>query len=120
MKAVLVDVNTPRRLLNKSPAELLLGGAIRNGLPATRDLLVPKHQADILPSCQAIKEHKLALSKKDRLTELSVGQPVAAHDQPESSGLTTGKLLLLPETIILGKLDYAAVLWWNRISSSQS
>ena len=69
MKAMLVCANTPRRPLNLSPADLLLGHELRDGLPVTRGHLVPKHQAAVLRRCQATKEHRFALSKKDRLPE---------------------------------------------------
>ena len=115
MKAMLVYVNTPRRPLNKSPAELLLGRALRDTLPVTRDLLVPEHQAAVLRRCQAIKEHKLALSKKDKLPELCIGQRVAVQDKTSKKWTDLGKVIAADRKRSYSvKLDSGAVLWRNR------
>ena len=115
MKAMLVYVNTPRRPLNKSPAEILLGREVRDGLPITREHLVPQHQAAVLRRCTAIKEHRLALSKKDRLPELNIGQRVAVQDKTSKRWTDQGEVVAADRKRSYSvKLDSGAVVWRNR------
>ena len=115
MRAMLIYINTPRRPLNLSPAQLLFGRELRDGLPISRDLLMPEHQAAVLRRCQAIKEHRLALSKGDRLPELAIGQRVAVQDRISKKWSESGKVIAADRKRSYSvKLDSGAIVWRNR------
>ena len=114
-RAFLVYVNTPKRPLNLTPAQLLFGRDIRDGITLTQDQLTPTHQAAILRRAKAIEDHQLSTSKPDRLPQLPVGQRVAVQDAATKRWTRYGQII--EQTRRRGyrvKLDSGAVMWRNR------
>jgi hypothetical protein len=115
MRAFLIYVNTPKRPLNLTPAQLMFGRDIRDGLTLVKDLLTPEHKAAIERRAQAIKDHQLSIDKPDRLPPLPVGQRVAVQDATSKRWTRQGEILeQIRRRGYRVKLDSGAVMWRNR------
>jgi len=114
-RAFLVYVNTPRRPLGRSPAEILYGRNLRDGVPQPKEAYLPQHQAAIQRRCQAIKDHKLGLQKPDQLKPLSVGQRVAIQDRTTNQWDRFGAIESIGRRrTYYVRTDSGALLWRNR------
>ena len=77
---MLVYVNTPRRLPNKSPSELMFRRDLRVGVSMIHDLLRPEHQQAIERQVQAVKQHQAVTRKADKLPQLQPDQRFVIQD----------------------------------------
>lgn len=77
MKAHLLYHNTPRQPSGISPAQLLFGRDMRDGLPAARDNLVPRLRVEVERRLQKVREKQnRGLEWRRELPILEPGQPV--------------------------------------------
>jgi transposase InsO family protein len=77
MRARLLYHNTPRQPSGLSPAQLLFGRDMRDGLPTTRDNLVPRLRCQVEQRLQRVREKQnKGLEWRRELPILEPGQPV--------------------------------------------
>jgi hypothetical protein len=114
-KAILVYLNTPRRPLNRSPAQIMFGRDVRDGISVYQDQLRPEHLQAIERRVQAIQQHQIAIQKADRLPELHVDQRVAVQNPNTKKWSSNGTVIEKKRNrSYLVKLDSEAVVWRNR------
>ena len=90
--ALLLYRNTPRRPSNESPATLLFGRPLRDGLPTTSNSFKPQWQEAKQRRAQAVEEYRQKLSQLDTSTKFKVGDRVALQDPTTKRWTKEGRI----------------------------
>ena len=79
-KALLLYRNTPRRPSNESPAMLLFGRMLRDGLPTTSDNFQPRWKEAKQRRTQVVEDYRQKLVQLDFKPKFKIGDRVALQD----------------------------------------
>ena len=72
-RAMLLFRNTPRRPSGKSPAELLFGRTLRDGLPTKLEAYLPQHRDAVMRRQQAVETYRRRMAEIDVARKFEFG-----------------------------------------------
>ena len=79
-KALLLFRNTPRRPSGLSPAEILFGRVLRDGVPTKLDQYLPQHREAVLRRQEAVESYRRQMEKVEHVRRFRKGDRVAVQD----------------------------------------
>jgi len=79
-KALLLFRNTPRRPSGLSPAEILFGRVLRDGVPTKLDQYLPQHREAVLRRQEAVESYRRQMEKIENVRRFRKGDRVAVQD----------------------------------------
>jgi hypothetical protein len=79
-KALLLFRNTPRRPSGLSPAEILFGRVLRDGVPTKLDQYLPQHREAVLRRQDAVESYRCQMEKVKNIRRFRKGDCVTVQD----------------------------------------